>query len=276
MLYIKPDEVNTWAPRTPVDDEQLSSMAAVASAMAESYLGRPLDIREDRMVISLGPGLAGYIGPVPITEVSLVRVRRTIKAVGGGHAASAEGWINLDADDIENLVDFDTGRIELYSFQWDGYQRLSEGRRSVRHGYQAEVTFKAGYLAATEVAEDTAAGETRIPVDVTEEFTVGSKVTVGPYSTLYKVIGVDGSFLELDSPIENEVVVGDEVAGRVPQDVKAACGAIIEDLQTWLPNSAEISESLSIIKDSAKRTSGHPIPPSAASMLAKYKRWSWV
>jgi hypothetical protein len=276
MLYLKPDEVNTWAPRTPVDDEQLTSMALIASAMADAYLGRRLDIIDYRMVVTLGSGLAGYIGPVPIVDVSLVRVRRTIKVVGGGHAASAEGWVNLSADDVANMIDYDTGRIELYSFQWDGYQRITDGRRSVRHGYQAEVTFKAGYMASTEVAADTDAGETTIRVVSTENFTIGDRVTVGPYATLYKIKSLDGGQIELETAIENEVVEGDEISERVPTDIKAACGAIVEDLQTWLPTAIQQSETLSIIEDSNKRTTGHPIPPTAAAMLAKYKRWSWV
>lgn len=276
MLYIKPDEVNAWAPRTPVDDDALSSMAAVSSAMADAYLGRSLHIAPYRMVITLGAGLAGYIGPTPIVDVSLVRVRRTIKAVGGGHAASAEGWVNLSADDIENLIDYDTGRVELYSFQWDGYQRLSEGRRSVRHGYQAEITYTAGYVASTEVKDDTDAGATSVPVVSTDNFSVGDRITLGAFSTLYKIVSINGGALELDAAVENDLVEGDEVSGRVPQDVKAACGAIIEDLQTWLPTAIQQSETLSIIEDSNKRTTGHPIPPTAAAMLAKYKRWSWV
>jgi hypothetical protein len=276
MLYIKPDEVNTWAPRTPVDDEGLTSMALVASAMAESYIGRSLAIGPYRQVINLGAGLAGYVGPIPITEVSLVRIRRARRLVGGGKAASAEGWFELGEDEISNLIDFSTGRVELYSFQWDGYQRFEHSRMSPQNCYQAEITFRAGFIPATEIIAAADAGSEFIEVLSTGDITSGTLLTVGPYSKLYTVDRVVGSRITLTEGIENEVVVGDEVAGKVPSDVRADCGAIIEDLQTWTPNSESMSNTLSIIKETTKRTSSHPIPPAAAALLSRYKRWSWA
>lgn len=276
MLYIKPDEVNAWAPRTPVDDEGLAAMAAISSAMAESYVGRSLAISDYKYVVSLSPGLGGYIGPVPIVSVSKLRVRRSQRTIGGGRAASPEGWVDLGVDSIETLLDFANGRLELYTFQWDGYQRFTASRRDARCLYQAEVTFRSGYFPATELDVAATTGDQSIAVVSSSGLLPGMKITVGPYSRLYTIADVEGTSVLLTEALEADVEVGDEVAGRVPNDLKAACGAIVEDLQTWTPTSESMSNTLSIIKETTKRTSGHPIPPAAAALLAKYKRWSWV
>lgn len=271
MLYIKPSEIAEWAPRVSVAEEQLRSKAAIATESIKAYLGRPLEYAEFTRTVRLNAGLVGYFGPAPVSELLAVRVRRVRRLVGGGSAPSFEGWVDMDVADVEPGLDRRLGKITLYSPVWDGYNRFTtELQRTLT--YDAEIEFESGYLRTTEADEEAAAGTRRVRVASTKGFLPGMRVTVGDETTRYRIASVVDGEITLASDLAASVEAGDEVSEVVPDDVKAACGAIIEDLETYLPNAAKQSRKLSVITDTVERTSASPIPPQAALFLAKYAK----
>lgn len=272
MLYIFPDELATYAPRVNVTAADEMAVVYYATEAVNSFLGRTLAYETFRSRARLSAGMVGYVRPLPIIEPVELRVRRMPRLAGGGHLANPHGWSSFaTGSDIDQYIDTMTGRIELSGGEIESdYGRRSVAASRVRGSYEVELTYLSGWLASTQIRATNEDDATVLEVTDGSKFVPGTFLTIGLTPTLYEIVFASDSQIKLAEPVAVAPAVGDQVLTQVPADVKLACGIIIEDHQTYLPNALRQSRKLSVITDGARRLTGDTIPPPAQMLLAKY------
>lgn len=276
MLYLYTDELATYAARSNFGEADKIPSITIASELTEAFLGRTLAITEYTEIVRLSAGLSGWLSTVPITEVVSIRVRKIRKTMQGGYSVAADGWYDVVTDDFENFVNFSTGRVDLYTPVWDGYDRFTMKESSGVTRYEAEITYRAGFFASTTLTEDTEADDTEVFVSDSSDFEAGMKVTLGTTGVLRTVQSVDGDKLTLTEAVGDIYSVYDEINQRVSKPIKIAVGMVCEDRATFLPNVLRQSRRISVLSDTLRRSNTLPIPPDAMSILAKYRRRIWT
>jgi hypothetical protein len=272
MIYLKTSEVAAYARKIEIDDDQLTAVVLDASLAVDAYLQRSLAIARQTRRIWLNAGLAGSLPRVPITDVYSVRFRPLLDVIGGGYAPPLGSWQTVDEDSLEDVVDRVSGTVALdrVPFSDTDFGRVGYSLRRTRR-YECEVDYASGYLAHSTAKAAASAGDETIEPDSVEYFAEGVKVTVGDSTTVYEIVGMLGTRLEVSPALEAEVAIGDEISEVVPKDVRRACGLIIEDEETYLPNAARQSEKLDVLTDTVERRNSYPIPSRAVQLLQKYK-----
>ncbi len=278
MLYIYTDELDLYAARSNFSEADKYSSVLIASELVDAFLGRSLAITEYTEIVRLSPGLSGWLSTVPITEIVSIRVRKVRKSVQGGYVVAADGWYDIATDDFETLVNYKTGRIDLYTPVWDGYDRFNTNEANSTTRYEAEVTYNAGFYASTLLVDevDIVDNPRKLLVEDATNFEAGMIITIGSTGVLHTIASVGGDHIMVSADLTEAYSVYDEVNQRVAKPIKIALGMVCEDRATFLPNVLRQSRRISVLSDTLRRSNTLPMPPDAMSILAKYRRRIWV
>lgn len=289
MYYIFPEELGTWAARVSLPEAQKLPFCATVSEDIDGFLGRTLELTEYTHEVRLGRGMSGYLPIREIVSVSAVRIRRVLPIIGGGLSPlDGSGWIDLDPTTAADFVNFRTGKVELYTPVWDGYQRFN-GKIDSWTYWDCEVTYTTGPFVTAEVLGALTTGDTDIIVSEADAAKFPQQmmanqetlpITIGISATVYYVYADYYGLawhLVLDRAYEGDgALPGTDIAQEVPNKVKLAAGMMVEDRATYLPNALRQGRKLSVINDTVRRNSSDPVPPEAQMLLSKYRIRSWV
>lgn len=289
MLYLKSDEIATYAPRVTVDDEIAPALAGHASSIIDAHLRSRFDLDALTLAtyarrVRLGGTVGGFVRPAPVRSVTSIAVRAVRRMISGGSLPDPD-WTDLDVEDDEDaaaLVHFPTGRLELGNAFGLGIPGLSAltsdfGRSGASSAsgsvfYEADVVYTAGHIWSTELAEDAVEGATDLVLVDATFVAVGDRMTAGDAAATYRVTAVDPETgeISLASGLASALSADAEISERVPVDVKRACGLIVEDLLTYLPNTIQQTRKLDVLSDAAVRASSAPLPAAAVALLDRY------
>lgn len=281
MNYLKTAEVAFYCPRSgaPTGDEL--SYSNIASRLIDTHCNRTLSIKYYLIDFEMSANLAGHIPMRPIVAFSPVTlttglaVRPLGKNWNGGRRLLGN-WVDIDIPtDIESLVNQRTGRIEIYSSLITDYGRAVyvQAPRSA-YAWLAKMELYAGFLLDTTLSVAAINGAT----SATLQSVIGlaanlSKINFGDSATDYLVTSIVGNLITFTPAlvVTSTLPIGYAVTGSVPEDVKVACGQIVEDRLTYEPNTLRQAETLDVISERFTRMDVSPIPVDAQRILSKYR-----
>jgi hypothetical protein len=282
MLYLKTAELTTYVTRQSVPSGQELAVIRAASNLIDAYCKRSLSIKYYKLDFELNKSGVGFAPLVPVISISPAdystgfRIRPMRKTWGGSRDTVGE-WTDVDVpNDIEELLNLRTGRIEIISSQDTDFGRFEYANRigsfSDVDAYQAALEVKVGHLVDTKLVSSASNGAVSITVQDSTGITPNvTYLTKGDEVNEYLVTAKVGNVLTISPGLASSGSVNQTITQVVPDEVKSACGAVIEDRLTYQSNTHRQIEKLSILTDELWRVDKRPLPADARSLLAKYR-----
>ena len=285
MKYLKTSEISNWVTRNPVPSGSELKLILVACRLADAYCRRPLAIshyRKSRRLSAAGVGFLGvkpFIQFAPVETVTGLRVFPKYRTRQGGYVKASVAPLDIQIPaNLRELIDTKNGMIELPMVRdLSDYGRELLGPVHAAHSYvqawEADVEFYAGYFVETAVKTAASSGASAVELNSVVGITANKTyLTFKDDAKAYRVTGITGTTVQLHTPLTTALAVDDEVAERVPEEVKAAIGCIIEDRLTWGVNTNRLSEELAnLLKTRISRINDDALPVDAQELLKDYR-----
>lgn len=281
MKYLKTSEVDDYCPRVTVPAGKELAYSNVSSRLIDAYLGRSLSIQHYFVDFELNRSITGFVPIRPIVALDPVilttglQIRPMEKTIAGGRELIGL-WqdVSIPAD-VDSLVNFRTGRMEVFANDITDYSRMfanTHGRRAV--AWLAQMEIRAGHLVDTTLSATAANGATTVTLSSVVGIEANStKLNFGDNVAEYTATAIVGSVVTISPALvaASTLPIGTAVTEVVPEDVKIACGQVIEDRLTYEPNTIKQLSTLDVISERFDRADTSPIPVDAQRILAKYR-----
>lgn len=282
ISYLKTGEVANYVTRATIPTGTEAAVIRAASSLIDAYCGRALGIKYYRLSFSLNELGVGYIpyrpviGLAPKSFTTGFRIK-PLRRWWSGATGTVGSWEDVSIpDDIEELIELSTGRVEIFSSRDGDFGRFEynrhTGAQNFIHEWDAEIEVKAGYFVDTKLSVAALNNATQITVqDATGVVENETYLTKGDSIDQYLVTGKNGNVLTIASGLTSAGSVGDVVVQAVPEEIKIACANVIHDRLTYQPNTYRQQEKLSILTDEFLRMDRRPLPADARLLLKDYR-----
>jgi hypothetical protein len=281
--YLKTTELADFVKRgDEIEEGDESYWIGVASSLIDAFCNQSLGISDYSDTIRLTRNGVGYIKHRPVYKVTPqetttgVRIR-PLGVDADQSTVSVSNWQDVQIPaNLEDLINAKTGRFEIASFFKSDYGRFFSGvphrRQTGIRQYEAVIEYTAGYLVNTILTSDAAVDDTVIEVLDTTGIKVNKTyITFGDAIASYRVTAISGNNLTISPALVAEQTENTDVYQVVPNDIKRACGMIIEDRVTYPANTKKMSSKLDVLTDFFDRANSDAIPVDAARILSHYK-----
>lgn len=273
--------MESYCPRTGAPIDQESIYSNIASRLIDAHCNRTLSIRYYLVDFEMNANLAGHIPMRPIVAFApiILSTGLAVRPLGKNWAGGRRllgNWVDIDIPtDLESLVNIRTGRIEVFSSLIADYGRAvyAQAPRDA-YGWLAKLEVYAGFLIDTTLSVAATNGDPSVTLTSVIGLTAGlSNINFGDSATNYLVTSIVDNVVSISPALAatTTLPIGYAVTGAVPEDVKVACGQVIEDRVTYEPNTLRQAETLDVIDERFTRMDVSPIPVDAQRLLSKYR-----